>query len=292
MWENEVASCLVHITKPGREHGNRLWNSPFPQWAHIFSTNSLLPARPHLPKSFWPFNSTFGEDYISDTQAENLFYKIFHYNLPFLNLNWRFYLQAFGDRYWTNEAGFCFCSKQICGSPLQELPGDFLKTGSWILSLLWTRVLEREPKSAMFSKCRRGLWLNWNLKTPNFRFFESWGTDCSLWLGSLRGRIYKWRARSPPLALWGVGLELHLAWGWQELGGKRLEERQLKNGADEPTSVCACSPSFPTCKASLPLSGANCRKRIQNLTHSPSDLSKLSFPPAGVQSVLNHWRHA
>ena len=109
------------------------------------------------------------------------------------------------------------------------------------------------------------------------RFFESWGTDCSLWLGSLRERIYKWRARSPPLALWGVGLELHLAWGWQGLGGKRLEERQPKNGADEPTGVCACSPSFPTCKASLPLSGANCRKRIQNLTHSPSDLFKAVF---------------
>ena len=160
---------------------------------------------------------------------------------------------------------------------MQELPGGFLKTGSWILSLLWTWVLEREPESAMFSKCRRGLWLNWNLETPNFRFFESWGTDCSLWLGSLRERIYKWRARSPPLALWGVGLELHLAWGWQDLGGKRLEERQPENGADEPTGVCACSPSFPTCKASLPLQGANCRKRIQNLTHNPSDLFKAVF---------------
>lgn len=70
-----MKSQVALFTSPslGVNMGTGFSSAPFLKEHTYFQLTPCSLARPHLPKSFWPFNSTFWENYISDTQAENLF---------------------------------------------------------------------------------------------------------------------------------------------------------------------------------------------------------------------------
>lgn len=78
VWENEVAVCLIHMTKTRRldwpltlknMHGFK-WTPP-----------SCSPSSPY---KFRPFSPTFWRENMGDPWAEKLFYKMFHWSFQFL----------------------------------------------------------------------------------------------------------------------------------------------------------------------------------------------------------------